>query len=76
MYDLLTTALLFVLLTPGVLLSLPNSAHGDITTALVHALVFWIVLRFVSGYISWWVIWTAAVVIVGYRFSMPSSSGT
>jgi len=75
MYDLFTTALLFVLLTPGVLLSLPNGGHGDITTALVHALVFWIILRFISGYISWWVIWVAALVVIGYRFSV-SSSGT
>ena len=64
MYDLFTTALLFVVLTPGVLLSLPSSAHGDITTALIHALVFWIILRFVSGYISWWVIWLVAIAAI------------
>jgi hypothetical protein len=74
MYDLLTTGLLFVLLTPGVLLSLPSSAHGDIITALVHAVVFWIVLRFISGYIPWWVIWLAAGVVISYRSSNPSSS--
>jgi hypothetical protein len=76
MYDLITTALLFLLLTPGVLLSLPSSSHGDITTALVHALVFWIILRFMSAIIPWWVIWVAAIGLVGYKFSTPSSSGT
>lgn len=72
MYDLLTTGLLFVLLTPGVLLSLPSSAHGDIITALVHAVVFWIVLRFISGYIPWWVIWLVAGVVISYRSSNPA----
>ena len=69
MYDLLTTALLFVLLTPGVLLSLPSSTHGDILTALVHALVFWVVLRFLSAYVPWWSVWLTTVVLVGYKFS-------
>jgi hypothetical protein len=76
MYDLLTTALLFVLLTPGVLLSLPSSTHGDIVTALLHALVFWIVLRFLSGYVSWWIVWLVGVGILGYKFYTPASSGT
>jgi hypothetical protein len=75
MYDLLTTALIFVLLTPGLLLSLPSSTHGDLTTALVHALVFWIVLRFVASRISWWVIWLVAVVAIGYKMSVSSSTG-
>ena len=69
MYDLLTTALLFVLLTPGVLLSLPSSNHGDIMTALVHALVFWVVLRFLTAYIPWWMVWAAGIVVIGYKFS-------
>jgi hypothetical protein len=75
MYDLLTSALLFVLLTPGVLLSLPSSTHGDIMTAVVHAFVFWVVLRIVSGYIPWWVVWVAAIGIVGYKVYTPPSSG-
>lgn len=75
MYDLLTTAMLFVLLTPGVLLSLPNSAHGDILTALVHALVFWVVLRFLSGYVPWWGVWIIGLGLIGYKFYTPASSG-
>ena len=69
MYDLLTTALLFVLLTPGVLLSLPSSVHGDILTALVHAIVFWVVLRFLTSYIPWWMVWIAGIGAIGYKFS-------
>ena len=69
MYDLLTTALLFVILTPGVLLSLPSSVHGDVLTALVHAVVFWVVLRLLSGMIPWWAVWIAAAALVGYKFS-------
>jgi ABC-type uncharacterized transport system permease subunit len=75
MYDLLTSAMVFVLLTPGLLLSLPSSTHGDPITALVHAIVFWIVLRYISGYIPWWTIWVAAIATVGYKLS-NSSSGT
>jgi len=75
MYDLLTTALLFVALTPGVLLSLPSSIHGDIMTAVVHALVFFVVLRFLSGLIPWWAIWVVGVGAIGYKFYTPASSG-
>jgi hypothetical protein len=75
MYDLFTTALLFIILTPGVLLNIPSSTHGDIITALVHALVFWIVLRFISGYIPWWAVWLIAVGLIGYKFYTPASSG-
>ena len=75
MYDLLTTALLFIALTPGVLLSLPSSTHGDILTAVVHALVFFVVLRFLSGIIPWWAIWVVGVGAIGYKFYTPASSG-
>ena len=72
MYDLLTTALLFVLLTPGVLLNIPSSTHGDIVTALVHAVVFWVVLRFLTAYIPWWMVWLAGLGVIGYKFSSGS----
>ena len=75
MYDLLTTALLFIALTPGVLLSLPSSTHGDILTAVVHALVFFVVLRFLSAIVPWWAIWVVAVGAIGYKFYTPASSG-
>ena len=65
MYDLLTSSVLFVILTPGVVLTLPPS--GGIMAALVHAAVFYVIQAFVSQYIPWWGIWVAAVVIVGGR---------
>ena len=34
------TALLFVALTPGVLLTLPSKASGTLTIVLVHGLIF------------------------------------
>jgi hypothetical protein len=44
---LLTTAILFYLLTPGVLLSLPPGA-GFQTQAMTHAVVFALVHKFVQ----------------------------
>ena len=76
MYDLLTTALVFVLLTPGVLLSIPSSTHGDILSAFLHALVFWIVLRFLSNFVSWWVIWLVAIAAIAFKMNKSSSAGT
>ena len=76
MYDLLTTSMLFMLLTPGVLLSLPSSAHGDIMTAVIHAIVFWVVLRFLSGYVPWWAVWIVGLGLIGYKMYTPASSGT
>jgi hypothetical protein len=44
-------------------------------TALVHALVFWIVLRFASAYIPWWLFWVGGVAAIGFRFYSPASYG-
>lgn len=44
---LLTTAIMFYLLTPGVLVSLPPGA-GFQTQAMVHAVVFALVHKFVQ----------------------------
>jgi hypothetical protein len=44
-------------------------------TALVHALVFWIILRFASAYIPWWAIWLGGVAAIGFRFYSPASYG-
>lgn len=63
MYDLATSAVLFVLLTPGVLLTLPPS--GGVMAALVHAVVFYVVQAYLSAYVPWWGVWAAAVVVVG-----------
>ncbi len=65
MYDLLTSAILFVILTPGVVLTLPPT--GGIMAALVHAVVFYVIQAYLASYVPWWGIWIAGVVIVGGR---------
>jgi hypothetical protein len=45
------TVVLFVLLTPGILLRLPPKG-GNFTVALVHGLVFAIVFYFIKKYFS------------------------
>lgn len=65
MYDLLTSAVLFVILTPGVVLTLPPS--GGIMAAVVHAVVFYLIQAYLSQFVPWWGIWAAGVLIVGGR---------
>lgn len=65
MYDLLTSSVLFVILTPGVVLTLPPS--GGVMAAVVHAVVFYVIQAFASQYIPWWAIWATAAVVVGGR---------
>jgi hypothetical protein len=72
MYDSLTSALLFLLLVPGVVLTLPPS--GGIMAAVVHAVVFYVVQVYLSAYVPWWGIWAAAAVIVGGKLFMARSS--
>jgi hypothetical protein len=74
MYDLLTSAVLFLILTPGVLVTLPPS--GGITAAIVHAIVFYVVQAYLSQFVPWWGIWVAGVVIVGGRLWMARSPTT
>jgi hypothetical protein len=62
MYDLFTSSLLFVVLVPGVLLTLPPG--GGITAAIVHAVVFYVVQRYVAQYVPWWGIWIVAAIAV------------
>ena len=65
MYDLLTSAVLFVILTPGVFLTLPPT--GGLAAAVVHAVVFYVIQAYLSQLVPWWGIWIAAVVVVGGR---------
>jgi hypothetical protein len=78
MYDLFTSSLLFVVLVPGVLVTLPPG--GGITAAIVHAVVFYVVQRYVAQYVPWWGIWILAVVAVLVKLfggsSAPASSGS
>ena len=64
MYDAFTTALLFLVLIPGVVITLPPGA-STLTAALVHAVVFFAILVYFSSMIPWWGIWIAAAVVGG-----------
>ena len=51
LYMLLYTILMFVLLTPGVLVSYPSSDSPLIVIALVHGIIFSILYRLTHRYI-------------------------
>jgi hypothetical protein len=72
MYDLFTSSILFLVLVPGVLVTLPPG--GGITAAVVHAIVFYVVQRYVAAYVPWWGIWIIAVVAVLLKVFGGSSS--
>jgi hypothetical protein len=75
MYDLLTSSVLFLLLVPGVLVTIPPG--GGIWAAVVHAIVFYVVQRWVAQYVPWWGIWVIAVIAVGLKlFSGGSPAPT
>jgi len=71
MYDAITSSLLFVMLVPGVLVTLPPS--GGIMAALVHAVVFYVVQAYLSTLVPWWAIWVAGAVVVGGKLWMARS---
>jgi hypothetical protein len=73
MYDILTTVALFVLLVPGVLVTLPPGA-SILVSALVHAVVFWAALKYLSAFVPWWGVWVIAVVAVGGKLYMSRSA--
>jgi hypothetical protein len=74
MYDLFTSSLLFFVLVPGVLVTLPPG--GGITAAVVHAIVFYVVQRYVAQYVPWWGVWILAVVALLLKvFSGSSTTG-
>jgi hypothetical protein len=71
MYDLITSSILFVVLTPGVLLTLPPT--GGILAAIVHAVVFYVVQASFSQYVPWWGIWVAGVIALYRGFTASTS---
>lgn len=76
MYDLFTSALLFFLLTPGVLVTIPPGA-SPLIAGLVHAVVFYLVQSFLTVYVPNWAIWiVAAIVVLGRAYMGRSSSPT
>jgi hypothetical protein len=48
------TALLFVVLTPGILLTLPSKASGKIVIALVHGLIFALIYHLTHKAVRAW----------------------
>jgi hypothetical protein len=76
MYDLLTSSVLFLVLVPGVLVTLPPG--GGVTAAVVHAIVFYVVQRYVAAYVPWWGIWVIATIAILLKVfggsSAPSST--
>jgi hypothetical protein len=66
MYDIFTTAYLFFLLVPGFIVTLPPGA-SIMTAAAVHALIFFLILQYISLYVPWWAVWVVGVSIVSYK---------
>jgi hypothetical protein len=75
MYDLLTSTLLVLLLTPGILVTLPPGG-SILTVAIVHAIVFYVIQTFLARLVPWWGVWIAVAVVVGARFFMPTTTST
>lgn len=73
MYDLLTSTVLFVVLVPGILLTLPPG--GGLTAAIVHAVVFYVVQRYLAQYVPWWGVWILATIALLLKaFSTTSTA--
>ena len=71
MYDLYTCAAIFFLLCPGVLVpALPGSV---VFSALLHAIVFYVVLYYLSNFIPWWLVWVVTALVLVGRLSMSPS---
>lgn len=70
MYSLLTSAVLMFVLTPGVLI--PGFA-GVVWSALLHAVVFYIVVTYLSAYIPWWALWAVGGYCVYTGFTAPKT---
>ena len=68
MYDLYTCAALFFLLTPGVLI--PGLPGSPVYSAVLHAIAFFVVLEWLSNFISWWVVWLVAAIVLAGRLTM------
>jgi hypothetical protein len=70
MYDVVTSSLLFIALVPGVILSVGSG----VTAAIIHGVVFYVIQRFISQYVPWWIIWAVVILGVGWKFFGGSSA--
>jgi hypothetical protein len=80
MYDLFTSAVLFFILAPGVFLTLPPGVSLYIS-AVVHAVVFYLIQVYLPSYVPNWGIWIiGAVLLIGRIYwstrSAPSAMET
>jgi len=75
MYDSITSAILFFLLVPGVIVYLPPGV-SILIAALVHAVVFYVVTQYISMYVPWWGVWIAAAAVIAIRWFMTRPSPT
>ena len=76
MYDLFTSAVLFFVLAPGTLVTLPPGVSPYIS-ALTHAVVFYLIQVYLPTYVPNWGIWIiAGVVLAGRAYASRSSSGS
>lgn len=66
MYDIFTTAYLFFLLVPGFIVTLPPGS-SIMTAAAVHALLFFLILQYISLYVPWWAVWVVGITVVSYK---------
>jgi hypothetical protein len=73
MYDIVTSAILFFLLAPGALITLPPGQAG-ILSAIVHAAVFYVVQAYLSTTVPWWAIWVGAIAVLAAKWSTMRSS--
>jgi hypothetical protein len=69
LYVTLYTALLFVVLTPGVLLTLPKGG-SKLVVAATHALVFAVVYHFTHK-----LVWQVSVSVNGFQNMMEENEG-
>lgn len=66
MYDLFTSAVLFFLLAPGVIVTLPPGASSH-TAAFVHAVVFFLVQQYLPQFVPNWGIWIAGAGVLAIK---------
>jgi hypothetical protein len=66
MYDLFTTAYLFFVLCPGVLVTIPPGS-SILMSAAIHAILFFLILQYLSLYIPWYVIWIVGIASVSSK---------
>jgi len=71
MYDLFTSAILFFLLVPGTLVTLPPGVSPYIS-ALTHGVVFYLIQVYLPNFVPNWAIWIIAGVVLAVRIYLST----